>query len=437
MLGRPPRRPRRQRWYWFVGVLLVTLLGVWFVANPSSNYTSAVGERGSSLDVAADEDGVLGLNRSASVDTGQTDRLFTLNNSLGEDASVTVTVDSGSTSKGDLVVGGTNEGDEVTFSLAAGNEQSVEFDTLCDSSLVGTTVNYTIDVATTGVNGTASRGAEIEGGCNSEEVIFVDKTEQNLSSIPVDEGTEKDHLSHKVAEIGPARSSLDSDGAKEIPYVYNNKIKIIGLNEGSSVVIDSSGNANNEPVGIGDYDGDGKDEVYYNRQTNLYAVRDGETPTEIVASSNFSSQLAAIAGVADFDGDGNMDIVFSNNNNGLGYVEGGTPTTIGYQNLGSDHAIGRPADFDGDGEVRVPVITSSSNVALVNSSGSATVLNTSYGLAALDSVAAHDIDGDGTLEVVFTDTSEELHYMNLDGSHAKVRNSAGNVVSANSNKGAA
>lgn len=417
-------------------------VAVWSLGVPATAYTSADVGRDATADVVADEKGALGLNTSGSVATGQVSDLFTLTNRLGATANVTVTLASGSTGAGDLVVGGTDEGDEATFDLLQGNSQTVEFDTACDDSLVGTDVTYTVNASTGGVEGVATRSANVtDGGCTQMGVVFVTKSTQNTSTIDRTGKDPTSHLDHKVAEIGPARTSLDGDSATEIPYVYNNDLVVIGFGESSSVTLDSSQSVNAEPVGIGDYDGDGADEVYYNRKKNLYSVRGGESPTKVVDASNFTNsagyELAAVAGVADFDGDGAVEVVYSNSNRDVAYVEqDGTLVQTGYANLGSTHAIGRPADLDGDGELRVPVVTGSGYVALVNSTGDATVLNSTYSASAADSLAVHDVDGDGSLEVVFADANERLHYMELDGTHGTVDDAGGSAVSANKNKGA-
>lgn len=441
MRSKPPHRGRSRGSHRSVVVLclaLVVLAGLWM---PTTSYTSALGERSSNIDVVADDEGVLGLNASASVSTGQTDELVTLANRLGADASLTVSLAGESTSTGDLVVDGVNEGDEATFDLAVGANQTVEFETPCDDGLVGQTVTYTVEVSTGTVDGTVTRTADVvDGDCRQAEVVFVSKTDQNTSTIRRTGEDETAHLDHKVAEIGPARTSLDGDDATEVPYVHNNYVKSIGFGESSPVTLTSQ-NVNNEPVGIGDYDGDGADEIYYNQQKNLYAVRDGESPTKVVDSSNFTDasghELVAVAGATDVDGDGAVEIVYSDSNRGLAYVEeNGSLVQTGYQ-LGDTNSFGRPADFDGDGTVRIPVVTDTGKVALVDADGQESVLNATYESAALDSVSAHDIDGDGTLEVVFADVNEALHYMELDGSHAPVGDADGVVISANKNKGAA
>lgn len=168
---------------------------------------------------------------------------------------------------------------------------------------------------------------------------------------------------------------------------------------------------NSDVVTPGDFDGDGKADIAFWRQTG--------TPAFFILRSSTGTLQQIVFGlpgddptiVADYDGDGK--------DNAAIYRPGATPGAqsffwnihtsgplTGVQvvqawGLGSDLAI--PGDFDGDGRADLCVTRNigGANVFIVNTSSGA-VTYTTFGLSATDLVAPGDYDGDGKTDYAVT-----------------------------------
>jgi len=147
----------------------------------------------------------------------------------------------------------------------------------------------------------------------------------------------------------------------------------------------------------------------------------------------------AVLGVADVDGDTNDEIVYTDSGT-IRYIQVGsnenpTDTGEGYGN-NNGPGLGRPVDFDGDGKALVPVITGSNEVALVDAeAGDKTVIG-SYAGAAKAPFASYDINGDGTAELVFANSSGYLEAMNYStGTVTTVTDQNGNPIRVKTGNG--
>ncbi|PSQ16740.1 hypothetical protein BRD00_09960 [Halobacteriales archaeon QS_8_69_26] len=69
---------------------------------------------------------------------------------------VTVALRSNSTNLGDLVVDGTNHGNEVTFTLGESGTESVKLSVPDDDSLVGETVYFHVNASASGLDVSAT-----------------------------------------------------------------------------------------------------------------------------------------------------------------------------------------------------------------------------------------------------------------------------------------
>ncbi|GGL38335.1 hypothetical protein GCM10009037_22460 [Halarchaeum grantii] len=138
------RRSRSRSGGWshttLVAVLSLALVGAlaYGVAG-SGAYTTGALDRGSSVPVASDANGLLALDVADAVTANETSRLVTVTNYLGQSTTVTVVLRGDAASDADLVVDGATVGDSASVTLAAG-------------------ANRTVDVA---VDGTASDGSSL------------------------------------------------------------------------------------------------------------------------------------------------------------------------------------------------------------------------------------------------------------------------------------
>lgn len=125
-------------------LLAVVLAGLLVVSSGlgTAAFTTGSLDRSSTVDVAADTDGIYGIDRSNAVHTNATERLVTLTNRLDREVTVTITLDADSTDRGDLVVDGTTEGDQASFTLTGGASQRVDVAVPDDDSLVGLDIAF-------------------------------------------------------------------------------------------------------------------------------------------------------------------------------------------------------------------------------------------------------------------------------------------------------
>lgn len=136
-----------------VVVTLVLLCGV--TALPAASFSIAGIDRGTAAGVTDDPNAILGLTVSQSVTLGTTDDLVVVTNDLGSDATLTVTLRSDSTGKGDLSVNGVT-GDEVSFDLAAGSSQRVDVVVSADPAYADTQLYFHVSADSSSVDGTVT-----------------------------------------------------------------------------------------------------------------------------------------------------------------------------------------------------------------------------------------------------------------------------------------
>ena len=101
----------------------------------TASFSTSEAPRGGSVNVVADESAAHALDVAPAVHVDSTDPLVNVTNLLGQDVTVTVQLRADSTDIGDLVVDGTNDGNETTFALAEKSTQTVKLTITNDSSL--------------------------------------------------------------------------------------------------------------------------------------------------------------------------------------------------------------------------------------------------------------------------------------------------------------
>lgn len=141
-----------------VPALLVAALAVGAVGYPLGSTASDASEvpRGVDTNVTGDPDGAHALDAARAVHTNATGPLVNATNRLGVAVTVTVELRSDSTHLGDLVVDGTNYGDEVSFTLGEAGTETVELSVPDDDSLVGETVSFHVNASAAGLDVSAT-----------------------------------------------------------------------------------------------------------------------------------------------------------------------------------------------------------------------------------------------------------------------------------------
>lgn len=143
--------------------LVVLLLFGW--GSPTASFSLGESDRGTSVAVTDDTNGLVGLNKTSELKEGASDNcLVGVTNQLDESATVDVSLGSSSGDLGSLKVGpnGTLEGNSVEFSLNDGASETVYMDV--DAGTAGNTTYYSVNVSTSGVQGIlAERSAPIKG----------------------------------------------------------------------------------------------------------------------------------------------------------------------------------------------------------------------------------------------------------------------------------
>jgi len=188
-------------------------------------------------------------------------------------------------------------------------------------------------------------------------------------------------------------------------------------------------------AGIGDFDGDGKDDILWRNTStgqNYIYFMDGTTikPTEgylrTVADASWN-----VAGVADFDGDGKADILWRNSSSGQNYLYPMNGTSIkpteGFIRTVADPAwqVGGIGDFDGDGKADIVWRHSTSGQNYLYPMDGTTIkpgegyLRTVADLA-WQIAAVGDNDGDGKSDLLWRNSSTGQNYLYpMDGTTIK------------------
>lgn len=127
-------------------VVIVALVVVAIGGTGTGAFTTGSVDRGSSIAVATDENGVVALDVNESVPVNSTARLLTVTNNLGLSVDVTVTLHDDVRDDADLV-DGTPVGDSTTITLGAGEQRTIEV-RVSENATAGSTLGF--DVSATG-----------------------------------------------------------------------------------------------------------------------------------------------------------------------------------------------------------------------------------------------------------------------------------------------
>lgn len=256
-----------------------------------------------------------------------------------------------------------------------------------------------------------------------------------------------------VDVIGPMKADFDSDGLNAIVYVKNkNKIKLIDNNDGSERDIQISSNKTKDEsslLAVGNWDGSGTSTFYTSdKEDEILQVDTSESPQTVAKPDN---GVKAVSGNGDIDGDGTSEFVFVDTSQSVRYIEPADNESQtfsqAFDNVGENDnfGIGEPTDFNDDNQATVPVINSSNEVVLVDSSGKVDTIISSNDSPepAKAPVASSDIDGDGTYELVFIDKSggsdilKFIDEVRNSNTVQKLEDDQGNTIEADKERGVA
>ncbi|MFB6254908.1 MAG: hypothetical protein ABEI06_09885 [Halobacteriaceae archaeon] len=144
-----------------IAIILIIIVGGW---GGTLAFTTGSADRHPAVDVVSDPNATLGIDTAPDVHINATETLVNVTNDLGQQVTITIKLRKDSTDRGDLVVNGHNEGDQVSISVAQGETIDVQISVPDDSSLVGKTVNFDINGSATGLQVIAlNRSVPIKG----------------------------------------------------------------------------------------------------------------------------------------------------------------------------------------------------------------------------------------------------------------------------------
>lgn len=129
----------------------------------TASFSTADAPRSGSVNVVIDESAAHSLDVAAAVHIDSTDPLVNVTNQLGQDSTVTVQLRADSAHLGDLVVDGTNEGNETTFTLAEEHTKTVNITIPNDTSLTSEVVYFDVFASAPGLEVSApDRNAPVD-----------------------------------------------------------------------------------------------------------------------------------------------------------------------------------------------------------------------------------------------------------------------------------
>ncbi len=222
---------------------------------------------------------------------------------------------------------------------------------------------------------------------------------------------EKQYITHMVS------GDFDGDNDDDVIAVFNNEFIYLSdngfyLDGGGSTKRVYSGNQSVVNMASGDFDGDGIDEVLtafsvgviYKSPDGYKLGGGGNTQIAYITEDLNNLQMTKGFAIGDFDGDGDDDVITAFDNlcylsdNGLNL--GSSPIAYNGQQYVHKFAVG---DFDGDGDDEV--LTAFSEKIIYKSEdgfnlGSSPIAYNSSSLQEVRAFAVGDFDGDGDDEVI-------------------------------------
>ncbi|WP_255152030.1 SipW-dependent-type signal peptide-containing protein [Halorarius halobius] len=272
---------------------------------------------------------------------------------------------------------------------------------------------------------TATTDGSFEAGTWIEKVAFGDG---KLAVARDEAGTETFGVSGATV-AGPPTDAFA--GESEIPYTTGGgELGLVDdagtrrtLNTGATTPRSSK-----SIVATGRWDGSPQS-VFYTDPPAIYRVAPGESsPTQVASLGNGAK---AVLGVVDIDSDGTDELVYVDGSAVARYLKPARNTEHKIGGFGANNQYGVGAPIRIPAGPRVPHIGGSGQVAVFEPDGTRVSL-TPGSTAKKTSVAGRDVDGDGSLEIVFVDPNGYLEYIEkLDGKSTpkRIEDSAENPIS--------
>ena len=158
-------------------------------------------------------------------------------------------------------------------------------------------------------------------------------------------------------------------------------------------------------IGLGDFDGDGKDDTLLEYETGWRSFRSGGDGAITDIGFSYGS---TVVGIGDFDADGKDDTLLAYDSGWLSIRKeaSGSITDIGFQNGYEVVGIG---DFDGDGQDDVLLnFTATGWHKFI--SGGTTGQDVDVGFVYVSVVGIDDFNGDGSDDLLIRDTTDYVTY---------------------------
>ena len=208
-----------------------------------------------------------------------------------------------------------------------------------------------------------------------------------------------------IKALGPP--AYLSDGGLVAPFLKNkNKIETTGDEEFKE--LDPEATDKPTLLAVGQFDGSPASIFYAGKNGGIYRVSGGEDENPVLDSDDTDAKAVAVAGIGDIDGDGADELVFVDTDKNVKYLTEDKKLKETGIGIRSTNSIGRPAVFE-DG-VKIPIVNDDGVIELIepdDDDGFETVSVTGENEAAQAPLTAIDIDGDGGLEIVYVDESED------------------------------
>lgn len=157
------RRAKAKRQFYSVsnGALIGVLVVLTVLALYSSTaYTTGTTDRGSTIALSDDATGAIGISPPAQIPSGGVERLVTITNNFNFASTITITLTGTTATNGDIIVGGVNQGDSASVTLAAAGSQQFDID-LPNNAFQDSPATFTITSTGNGITGVADRTVPI------------------------------------------------------------------------------------------------------------------------------------------------------------------------------------------------------------------------------------------------------------------------------------
>jgi len=405
-----------------------------FLVNGSENDTASVslggGASSSGQFTYATNDGdIPAINATVASENDSAERTVQVRqavfdvNITGTNSSVaegqTLTVDVNVTNTGDLqgtqTLNLTDSGfndtkrDAVDVTLDAGESNTTV--TLNWTTSNGDAGNGTVTVSSEDGNDTAL--VTVNSALNNESVVVY----EGLTAVEGDGGRTTKLAPSGVSAVGPPDADLDGDGLTELPYVDGDgNLRYTNATDATTELVSSS--AAESPgttatiLATGTWNGSEPSVFYANEDSDtIYRVTADGTVTKFNEPGNGAQ---GVIGTGDIDGDGSKELLFVDGSQSIRYIDDdGTSTNLQNANAGSNSGgIGAGAVVTLNGTTWVVFVDGSNQVALATNDGGNQKQTVTAGAAKFSPTAA-DVDGDGTVELVYVESgTQAVRYVN-------------------------